>query len=71
MSYLVNSMGHVQLNITDLEAMPLDDDRFEPNMITAPKRPENVRAMNVWGEPAPWPGANINFSGPEQRLPEA
>ena len=30
-----------------------DDDRFEPNVITALKRPENVRVMNVWGEPAP------------------
>lgn len=30
-----------------------DDARFEPNIITALKRPENVRVMNVWGEPAP------------------
>jgi hypothetical protein len=26
-----------------------DDDRYEPNIITALKRPENVRVMNVWG----------------------
>ena len=32
-----------------------DDDRYEPNIITALKRPENVRVMNVWGEPAPAP----------------
>lgn len=32
-----------------------DDDRYEPNVITALKRPENVRVMNVWGEPAPLP----------------
>lgn len=30
-----------------------DDDRYEPNVITALKRPENVRVMNVWGTPAP------------------
>lgn len=30
-----------------------DDDRYEPNVITALKRPDNVRVMNVWGEPAP------------------
>ena len=65
MSYPVNSMGHVQLNITDLEAMTLDDDRFEPNMITAPKRPENVRVMNVCGEPAPpaWREHQFLWSG--------
>jgi catechol 2,3-dioxygenase len=32
-----------------------DDDRYVPNVITALKRPENVRVMNVWGEPAPAP----------------
>lgn len=34
-------------------AMIFDDDRYEPNVITALKRPDNVRVMNVWGEPAP------------------
>jgi catechol 2,3-dioxygenase len=36
-------------------AMIHDDERFVPNVITALKRPENVRVMNVWGEPAPAP----------------
>ncbi|MDF2370705.1 MAG: VOC family protein [Rhizobiaceae bacterium] len=34
-------------------AMIHDDDRYEPNVITALTRPENVRVMNVWGTPAP------------------
>ena len=38
-----------------------DDDRFEPNIITALKRPENVRVMNVWGEPAPRPWLEHQF----------
>lgn len=38
-----------------------DDDRYEPNIITALKRPENVRVMNVWGEPAPRPWLDHRF----------
>jgi catechol 2,3-dioxygenase len=38
-----------------------DDDRYEPNIITALKRPENVRVMNVWGEPAPLPWREHHF----------
>lgn len=38
-----------------------DDDRFEPNVITALKRPDNVRVMNVWGEPAPLPWREHRF----------
>ena len=38
-----------------------DDDRYEPNVITALKRPENVRVMNVWGEPAPRPWLDHRF----------
>ncbi len=42
-------------------AMIHDDDRYEPNVITALKRPENVRVMNVWGEPAPLPWREHHF----------
>lgn len=38
-----------------------DDDRYEPNVITALKRPDNVRVMNVWGEPAPLPWREHHF----------
>lgn len=38
-----------------------DDDRYEANVITALKRPENVRIMNVWGEPAPRPWLEHSF----------
>ncbi len=38
-----------------------DEERFEPNVITALKRPENVRIMNVWGEPAPKPWLEHQF----------
>lgn len=38
-----------------------DDDRYEPNVITALKRPDNVRVMNVWGEPAPVPWREHRF----------
>ncbi|MGI3185588.1 VOC family protein [Nioella aestuarii] len=38
-----------------------DDDRYEPNVITALKRPDNVRVMNVWGEPAPLPWREHRF----------
>lgn len=34
-------------------SMIFDDERYDPNIITALKRPDNIRVMNVWGEPAP------------------
>lgn len=42
-----------------------DEDRFEPNVITALKRPDNIRVMNVWGEPAPlvWREHQFLWSG--------
>ncbi len=42
-----------------------DEDTFEPNVITQLKRPENIRVMNVWGEPAPpvWLGHQFLWSG--------
>lgn len=39
-----------------------DDDRYVPNVITALKRPDNVRVMNVWGEPAPLPWREHRFA---------
>ncbi|QKV20160.1 VOC family protein [Oricola thermophila] len=43
-----------------------DDEAFEPNVITALKRPENVRVMNVWGTPAPavWLEHKFPFARP-------
>ncbi|RPE62942.1 glyoxalase/bleomycin resistance protein/dioxygenase superfamily protein [Pacificibacter maritimus] len=38
-----------------------DEARFEPNVITNLKRPENVRDMNVWGTPAPKPWLEHEF----------
>lgn len=42
-----------------------DDDKFEPNVITQLKRPDNIRVMNVWGEPAPlvWREHTFLWSG--------
>jgi catechol 2,3-dioxygenase-like lactoylglutathione lyase family enzyme len=42
-------------------ALVADDDNFEPNVITALKRPENVRVLNVWGTPAPAPWLAHSF----------
>lgn len=42
-------------------ALIADDERYEPNVITALKRPENVRVMNVWGTPAPLPWREHHF----------
>lgn len=46
-------------------SMIFDDERYEPNIITALKRPENIRVMNVWGEPAPlvWREHQFLWSG--------
>ncbi|MCR8724650.1 VOC family protein [Frigidibacter sp. ROC022] len=51
-AYFINSCG-AMVECSGGMAMILDDDRYEPNVITALKRPDNVRVMNVWGEPAP------------------
>ena len=42
-------------------ALIADDDNYQPNIITAIKRPENVRALNVWGVPAPPPWLAHHF----------
>ena len=48
-------------------ALVADDDNFEPNVITALERPQNVRVMNVWGTPAPapWLKHAFPFAPPE------
>lgn len=38
-----------------------DDAAFEANVITNLERPGNVRAMNVWGTPAPLEWREFHF----------
>ncbi|MCY1374969.1 hypothetical protein D9M69_623460 [compost metagenome] len=38
-----------------------DDADFTPNVITNLDRPGNVRAMNVWGTPAPLEWREYHF----------
>lgn len=66
-SYYVDTCGAI-VECSGGMAMIHDDDRFEPNVITALKRPENVRVMNVWGEPAPLVWREHKF--PWGNLPE-
>ena len=42
-------------------SMIADDATFEPNVITNLERPGNVRAMNVWGTPAPLEWREFHF----------
>ena len=51
-AYYVDTCGAI-VELAGNMALINDNDRYEPNIITALKRPENVRVMNVWGEPAP------------------
>lgn len=51
-SYYIDACG-AMVECSGPMSVILDDERYEPNIITALKRPENVRVMNVWGEPAP------------------
>ncbi|MEJ8476122.1 VOC family protein [Roseibium algae] len=53
-AYYVDTCG-AMVEVAGGMAMIHDDDRYEPNVITALTRPENVRVMNVWGTPAPAP----------------
>lgn len=65
-AYYVDSCG-AMVECAGGMASILDDDRFEPNVITALKRPENVRVMNVWGEPAPaaWLAHKFPWGAPQ------
>ena len=53
-AYYVDACG-AMVECSGNMALVADDDDFEPNVITALRRPENVRVMNVWGTPAPAP----------------
>jgi catechol 2,3-dioxygenase len=59
-SYYIDTCG-AMVECAGNMALINDDDRYEPNIITALKRPENVRVMNVWGEPAPLPWREHHF----------
>lgn len=51
-AYYVDSSG-AMVECSNGMALVANDDAYEPNVITALKRPENVRVLNVWGAPAP------------------
>lgn len=51
-SYYIDVCG-AMVECSGAMSIIMDEERFVPNEITALKRPENVRVMNVWGEPAP------------------
>lgn len=59
-AYYVDSAG-AMVECSNGMALVADDDAYEPNVITALKRPENVRALNVWGTPAPQPWLQHHF----------
>jgi catechol 2,3-dioxygenase len=59
-AYYIDACG-AMVELASGMAMVADDDNFEPNIITALKRPENVRVMNVWGTPAPAPWLAHSF----------
>lgn len=59
-AYYIDACG-AMVELAGGMAMIHDDARYEPNVITALKRPENVRVMNVWGTPAPQPWLQHKF----------
>ena len=59
-AYYIDSAG-AMVECSNGMALVADDDNFEPNVITALKRPENARALNVWGAPAPKPWLEHHF----------
>ena len=59
-AYYIDSCG-AMVECAGNMALINDDDRYVPNVITALKRPDNVRVMNVWGEPAPLPWREHRF----------
>jgi len=59
-AYYVDACG-AMVELAGGMAMIHDDARYEPNVITTLKRPENVRVMNVWGTPAPQPWLQHKF----------
>lgn len=67
-AYYVDAAG-VMVECSSGMALVADDDAYQPNIITALKRPENVRVMNVWGTPAPKPWLEHHF--PHAPVPAA
>ena len=59
-AYYVDAAG-VMVECSSGMALIADDDNYQPNIITQLKRPENVRALNVWGTPAPQPWLAHHF----------
>ena len=51
-AYYVDASG-AMVECSKGMALVADDDNYEANVITALKRPENARVLNVWGAPAP------------------
>lgn len=59
-AYYVDAAG-VMVECSSGMALIADDEHYQPNIITALKRPDNVRALNVWGTPAPQPWLAHHF----------
>jgi catechol 2,3-dioxygenase len=59
-AYYVDASG-AMVECSNGMALVADDDAHEVNVITALKRPENARVMNVWGAPAPQPWLQHHF----------
>lgn len=59
-AYYTDSSG-AMIECSGSMAMIADDEGFVPNVITNLERPGNVRAMNVWGTPAPLEWRQFHF----------
>ncbi|MDP3546165.1 VOC family protein [Phreatobacter sp. HK31-P] len=59
-SYFVDPSG-AMIECSSGMALVADDASFTPNVITNLERPGNVRAMNVWGTPAPLEWREFHF----------
>ena len=59
-AYYIDACG-AMVEVSGGMALVYDEENFVPNVITALKRPENVRVMNVWGTPAPAPWLEHKF----------
>ncbi|PTM61684.1 VOC family protein [Phreatobacter oligotrophus] len=59
-SYYIDPAG-AMIECSSGMSIIADDATFEPNVITNLERPGNVRAMNVWGTPAPLEWREFHF----------
>lgn len=59
-AYYVDAAG-AMVECSSGMAVIADDTNYQPNIITAITRPDNVRALNVWGTPAPPPWLAHHF----------